>query len=156
MENMFDPEMVLANGAAQDIASGMKAPLLPPGMSPEEFAQLPLEHQQGIHRQLLAQQQQAFADSLSDGNTASQPPNINQKGWKEKAKKYDGLLEWILERDGHEFLVPVPRSFIKDKFNLQGLKEKFMKDLNHKDDRNMDAKFNQYIKHLYKSSAPSP
>lgn len=55
MENMFDPEMVLANGGAQDIESGMKPSLLPPGMSPEEFAQLAPEQQQMIHRQLLAQ-----------------------------------------------------------------------------------------------------
>ncbi len=54
---------------------------------------------------------------MTDGQSASQP-GIHQKGWKEKAKKYAGLLEWILERDGHEFLVAVPRSFIKDKFNL--------------------------------------
>lgn len=31
------------------------------------------------------------------------------------------MLEWILDRDGHEFLIQVDRSFIKDKFNLTGL-----------------------------------
>ena len=30
-----------------------------------------------------------------------------------KAKKYNGLLEWVLDQEGHEFLVEVDRSFIK-------------------------------------------
>jgi len=28
---------------------------------------------------------------------------------KTKAKKYHGMLEWILEREGHEFLIAVDR-----------------------------------------------
>lgn len=31
--------------------------------------------------------------------------NLNQKGVKTKAKKYRGMLEWILDREGHEFLI---------------------------------------------------
>ena len=44
------------------------------------------------------------------------------------------MLEWILDREGHEFLIPVDRAYIKDKFNLTGLKEKFINELNAKDD----------------------
>jgi hypothetical protein len=39
------------------------------------------------------------------------------------------LLEWILDRDGHEFLVQVDREYIKDKFNHFGLRQKFLEDL---------------------------
>lgn len=68
---------------------------------------------------------------------------------KVKPKKYNGLLEWILEREGHEFLVAVDRSYIHDKFNIVGLKEKFMKELNVKPDNLSDKDFNRFIKHLY-------
>lgn len=47
-----------------------------------------------------------------------------------KKHHYNGLLEWILERDGHEFLVEVDREYIIDKFNHVGLCEKFVNDLN--------------------------
>ena len=47
-----------------------------------------------------------------------------------KAKRFKGMLEWILERDGHEFLVAVDRSFIRDEANLVGLAEKMSDDLN--------------------------
>ncbi len=47
-----------------------------------------------------------------------------------KAKRYAGLLEWIMDREGHEFLVEVDREFIRDKFNLYGLREKFIEELN--------------------------
>ena len=33
---------------------------------------------------------------------------------KTKAKSYRGLLEWVLEQEGHEFLVDIDRSFIKN------------------------------------------
>lgn len=65
------------------------------------------------------------------------------------------MLEWILEREGHEFLIAVDRQFIKEKINLVGLKEKFIKELNGKDDEIFDKRFKQYIKHLYKSAEPS-
>jgi len=51
------------------------------------------------------------------------------------------MLEWILDRDGHEFLIQVDRAFIKDKFNLSGLKEKFQKELSTKDDEVFDKRF---------------
>ena len=38
-----------------------------------------------------------------------------------KQKRYKGLLEWVLDQDGHDFLVEVDRSFIKNKENLIGL-----------------------------------
>ena len=43
-----------------------------------------------------------------------------------KAKKYKGLMEWILERDGHEFLVDVDRAFIREVHNLAGVREQFI------------------------------
>ena len=47
-----------------------------------------------------------------------------------KAKKFAGLLEWIMEREGHEFLVEVDREYIRDKFNIFGIREKFIDELN--------------------------
>ena len=47
-----------------------------------------------------------------------------------KAKRYKGMLEWILDREGHDFLVAVDRSFIRDEANLVGLAEKMSEDLN--------------------------
>jgi len=41
-------------------------------------------------------------------------PDAVQNPKKLKAKKYKGLMEWILERDGHEFLVDVERAFIRE------------------------------------------
>ena len=43
--------------------------------------------------------------------------------------KFNGLLEWIVQQDGHEFLVEVNRSFIKDKLNLIGIREQLCRDL---------------------------
>lgn len=65
----------------------------------------------------------------------------NKKGQKTKGKKYHGMLEWILDREGHEFLIQVDRQFIKDKINLIDLKEKFIKELNVKDDEIFDKRF---------------
>jgi casein kinase II subunit beta len=72
-----------------------------------------------------------------------------------KPKKFHGLLEWVLEQDGHDFLVEVDRSFIKNRENLIGLKEKLSEELNLKDEKLDDRQFNMYIKHLYKSVSPS-
>jgi hypothetical protein len=38
-----------------------------------------------------------------------------------RARRYKGMLEWILDREGHEFLVNVDRSFIRNEENLFGL-----------------------------------
>lgn len=56
-----------------------------------------------------------------------------------KAKKYNGLLEWVLDQEGHEFLVDIDRSFLKDKFNLIGLSQKLKEELNLKEE-DMDEK----------------
>ena len=49
---------------------------------------------------------------------------------KAKAKKFNGLLEWILQQEGHEYLCEVDRKFIINKDNLIGIKEKMREDLN--------------------------
>jgi hypothetical protein len=43
-----------------------------------------------------------------------------------KNHQFNGLLEWILEREGHDFLIDVDREYIRDAFNHTGLMEKFM------------------------------
>ena len=47
----------------------------------------------------------------------------NTKKIIKKGKRYNGLLEWILDRDGHEFLCDVDRAFLRDNTNLIGLKK---------------------------------
>ena len=47
-----------------------------------------------------------------------------------KRHRFNGLLEGILERDGHEFMIDVDREYIRDQFNHVGLMDKFMGDLN--------------------------
>jgi len=73
-----------------------------------------------------------------------------------KAKRYNGLLEWITERDGHEFMVTIDRGFLKDKLALIGIKEKFIKELNLPNDRVGEKKFNTLLQHLFQSSGPTP
>lgn len=75
---------------------------------------------------------------------------------KVKAKRYNGLLEWITEREGHEFLVQIDRGFLKDKMGLIGIKEKFIKELNLANDRDSEKKFNMMLTHLFQSSCPTP
>ena len=74
---------------------------------------------------------------------------------KVKGKRYNGLLEWIMDRDGHEFLVDVDREFIRDKFNYHGLREKFIDELNISPENMSERQFQIYIKHLYKAAAPT-
>ena len=62
------------------------------------------------------------------------------------------MLEWILDRDGHEFLVDIDRAYLKDKSNLIGIKEQLLEELNIKDG---DTQFKYYIRHLYKAAAPT-
>lgn len=67
------------------------------------------------------------------------------------------MLEWILDRDGHEFLVPVDRSFIRNEENLYGLLERIHKEMNlPKDVLIKQGRFQLYIRHLYKAAAPKP
>ena len=42
-----------------------------------------------------------------------------------KNHQFNGLLEWILEREGHDFLIDVDREYIRDIFNHTGLMDKF-------------------------------
>lgn len=72
-----------------------------------------------------------------------------------KRHRFNGLLEWILEREGHEFMIEVDREYIRDQFNHVGLMEKFMSDLNLTDETMSKTQFKLYLKHLYKSSAPT-
>lgn len=72
-----------------------------------------------------------------------------------KRHRFNGLLEWILEREGHDFLIDVDREYIRDKFNHVGLMDKFMSDLNLSEETMSKTQFKLYLKHLYKSSAPT-
>ena len=47
-----------------------------------------------------------------------------------RARRFKGMLEWILDREGHEFLVHVDRSFIRNEENLFGLLERINKEMN--------------------------
>jgi len=60
---------------------------------------------------------------------------------KAKAKRYNGLLEWITEREGHDFLVQIERSFSRDKFNLIGLYRRFLDELNVKEESLSEKQF---------------
>ena len=66
-----------------------------------------------------------------------------------KAKRHRGLLEWIVDRDGHEFLVDIERSYFKDKFNMVGLKEQMMSELYMANDYETDKRFKLILRHLY-------
>ena len=79
----------------------------------------------------------------------------DKKKIKAKAKRYNGLLEWVLDREGHEFLVEVDRTYIRDKFNIYGLREKFMDELNIPEENLSEKQFMMYVKHLVKSAAPT-
>jgi hypothetical protein len=57
-------------------------------------------------------------NDLDDQLDIDNPKKIIKKG-----KRYSGLLEWILDRDGHEFMCEVDRGYLRDKFNVIGLKE---------------------------------
>lgn len=72
-----------------------------------------------------------------------------------KNHRFNGLLEWILEREGHDFMLEVDREYIRDAFNHTGLMEKFMGDLNLSEETMSRSQFKLYLKHLYKSSAPT-
>lgn len=51
-----------------------------------------------------------------------------------KNKRYNGLLEWVLDQEGHEFLCEIDRSYLKDKSNLIGIREKLKNELSLKED----------------------
>ena len=72
-----------------------------------------------------------------------------------KPKRFKGLLEWILDREGNEYLAEVDRAFFKDSQNLVGIKEQFQQSLG-PNDQISDNQFQQYVRHLYKAQAPNP
>ena len=87
----------------------------PPGMSYSDFMNLPPEQQMTIHQEMMKQK-------------SSELDYAKEKIV--KRHRFNSILEWILEREGHEFLVEVDREYIRDQFNHTGLMEKFMSDLN--------------------------
>ena len=68
----------------------------PPGMSYSEFMNLPPEDQMTLHQEMIKR-----------NSTSTQQKIV-------KNHRFNGLLEWILERDGHEFLIEVDREYIRD------------------------------------------
>ena len=45
------------------------------------------------------------------GSAAIEPVNPKKIKW----KRHRGLIEWICDREGHEFLIDIDRAFIRDK-----------------------------------------
>ena len=73
-----------------------------------------------------------------------------------KAKKYKGMLEWILDREGHDFLVAVDRNWMRNEENLHGLVDKVVEELNiPKEILIKQGRFSLYLRHLYKAAAPT-
>jgi len=105
---------------------------LPPGISASDYANLPVEHQFLIEQQMMqAQQAHNFGQGLGGANSDNlildaddHDDETDPTKKKVKPKRFRGLLEWVLEQEGHEFLVDVDRSFIKNKQNLVGLYDK--------------------------------
>lgn len=116
----------------------------PAGMSYSEFMSLPPEEQMALHQEMMKRK------SPSEGEY-SKPENEKTV----KNHRFNGLLEWILEREGHDFMIEVDREYIRDAFNHTGLMEKFMSDLNLSEENMSKTQFKLYLKHLYKSSAPT-
>lgn len=135
------------------------------GLDPAAFAKLPPEQQMIIQQQMMqaaqanqnnVPNQEILAESMNMQGMAPQQAEIqDQQPKKIKGKRYNGLLEWIMDRDGHEFMVEVDREFIRDKFNYHGLREKFIDELNISEDNMSERQFQIYIKHLYKAAAPT-
>ena len=73
----------------------------------------------------------AGAQNLSDHMVIDQDDQdeIDPTKKKYKAKRFRGLLEWVLEQEGHEFLVDVDRKFIKNQENLVGIMEKMKQEM---------------------------
>lgn len=71
---------------------------------------------------IAAQQAHTFGQGLGDANSDNLildaddlDDETDPTKKKVKPKKFKGLLEWVLEQEGHEFLVDVDRNFIKNK-----------------------------------------
>lgn len=89
---------------------------------------------------MQAQQQaqvNSYAKKIDDNDSDllfNQPPDrddeeVDPLKRPVKPKKFNGLIEWVLAQEGHEFLIDVDRSFIKNKENLIGLKEKLSEEM---------------------------
>lgn len=65
-----------------------------------------------------------MGESLGDLDEEIEFDNKGKKIIK-KGKRFHGLLEWILDREGHEYMVEVDRAFLRDNSNLVGLKKYF-------------------------------
>lgn len=63
---------------------------------------------------------------LTADGKMEEPVNPKKLKW----KRFKGLIEWICDREGHDFLIAVDRSYIRNSFNHFGLKEKFFSELN--------------------------
>ena len=74
------------------------------------------------------------SDNLMFDNEPNQDEEDDPLKRAVKPKRFKGLLEWVMEQEGHDFLVEIDRSYIKNKENLIGLKEKLREELNMKDD----------------------
>jgi hypothetical protein len=120
-------------------------PGFPPGMSYSDFMNLPPEEQMNLHQEMMKRKESSPEGDEADSSTKKIVKN----------HRFNGLLEWILEREGHDFLIDVDREYIRDAFNHTGLMEKFMSDLNLSEDNMSKTQFKLYLKHLYKSSAPT-
>ena len=85
-----------------------------------------------IDQQMLAQKQAQDGKVLASGppleaDYQEEVPNSKKKV---KAKRYPGLLEWIQDREGHQYLVDIDRSYLKDRSNHHGIREKMIRELN--------------------------
>ena len=124
---------------------------LPPGITMQDYATLTPEQQHLVKQQALAYAQAHQQEELVDDED-----DVPEQCKKAKAKRLNGLIEWITEREEHSFLVAVDRQFIKDKFNLIGLYQNYLDQVGIKPENLSEKQFSQYIKHIYKSKAPSP
>ena len=78
-----------------------------------------------------------------------------QDSKKVKNKKYKGIMEWILDREGHEFLVQIDRNFLRDEENLHDLIDKLSEELQISKSTLKKGRFSLYLRHLYKAAAPT-
>jgi len=115
---------------------------LPEGISAEDYANMPIEHQKLVQQEMLKLKQET---EIVEPDSKAKTP----------AKRYNGLIEWILDREGHDFLVDIDRAYLKDKSNFTWLGKKLVEELNLKEDQNLDKQVNTFLRHLYKSAAPT-
>ena len=71
----------------------------PPGMSYSDFMNLPPEEQMSLHQQMMKRKELSPDGDEAESSTKKVVKN----------HQINGLLEWILEREGHDFLIDVDR-----------------------------------------------